>query len=560
VRRAATLLAALCLLAAGLGLASPPPAAAQDPPALKNLGTTPEGYRLSGREALAIAARAPRGAAERRRLGRRQVFANVFVKRPDRWQVSWFERGNDREVAQVLVDDGAGVVLEDWTEPQVAWTMARGYPGAFGRAVNSPWIWLGLTALFVLPFADRRRGRRLVAVDLAAVASLGVSVAFFNDARIDVSAPLAYPPLLYLLARMLWLGLRRPRAGEPAPRALVGVGPLTAMLVFLVGFRLTLNLVDSNVIDVGYSGVIGADRFADGLDLWGTFPSDNENGDTYGPVAYAAYLPFEQLLPWSGRWDALDAAHAAAITWDLLCIALLWRIGRWLGGARLAVTLAYAWAACPFTLYVLNTNGNDGLVAALVLAALAAGAGGRAGPGGVLVALAGWAKFGPFALAPLFAAHVRGGALRFAAGFAAVSALCAVLVLASGGVGTFVDRTLGFQADRDAPFSIWGQLGDGWDPVQLGVQGAAVVLGIVVALVPRRRDAVGLAALSAAVLIATQLGLTYWFYLYVAWFLGPVLVAVLARGAAPLRPSPADATAPAAARSPRPAAAVVSSG
>ena len=31
------------------------------------------------------------------------------------------------------------------------------------------------------------------------------------------------------------------------------------MAVFLVGFRLTLNLVDSNVIDVGYSGVIGAD-------------------------------------------------------------------------------------------------------------------------------------------------------------------------------------------------------------------------------------------------------------------------------------------------------------
>ena len=69
---------------------------------------------------------------------------------------------------------------------------------------------------------------------------------------------------------------------------------------------------------------------------------------------------------------------------------------------------------------------------------------------------------------------------------------------------------------------------------------------------PRRRDAVGLAALSAAVLIATQLGLTYWFYLYVAWFLGPVLVAVLARGAAPVSPSPAGATAPAAARSPRP--------
>jgi hypothetical protein len=558
VRRAATLLAALCLLAPGLGLAAPPAAVAQDPPALEDLSTTPRGYRLSGREALAIAARAPRGAAERRRLGRGRVFANVFVKRPGRWQVSWFERGSDREVVQVIVDDGAGIVLEDWTGPQVAWTMARGYPGAFGRAVNSPWIWLGLTALFVLPFADRRRGRRLVAVDLAAIASLGISVAYFNDARIDVSAPLAYPPLIYLLGRMLWLGLRRPRAPEVAPRPLVGVRVLGAMAVFLVGFRLTLNLVDSNVIDVGYSGVIGADRFADGLDLWGTFPGDNQNGDTYGPVAYAAYLPFEQLLPWSGTWDALDAAHAAAITWDLLCLALLWRIGRRLGGTRLAVTLTYAWAACPFTLYVLNTNGNDGLVAALVLAALAAAA--RPVASGTLVALAGWAKFGPFALAPLFATHVRGGAARFAAGFAVVSALCAALVMASGGLDTFADRTLGFQAGRDAPFSIWGQLGDGWDPLQVAVQGAAVVLGVALAFVPHRRDTVGLAALSAAVLIATQLGLTYWFYLYVAWFLGPLLVAVLARGAGRVSPSPADATAPAAARSPRPAAAVASSG
>ena len=90
--------------------------------------------------------------------------------------------------------------------------------------------------------------------------------------------------------------------------------------MFLVGFRIGLNLTDSNVIDVGYAGVIGADRLADGDPLYGGWPKDNEHGDTYGPVTYATYLPFEQLFPWSGVWDDLPAAHGAAIVFDLLTL------------------------------------------------------------------------------------------------------------------------------------------------------------------------------------------------------------------------------------------------
>ena len=39
----------------------------------------------------------------------------------------------------------------------------------------------------------------------------------------------------------------------------------------------------------------------------------------------------------------------------------------------------------------------------------------------------------------------------------------------------------------------------------------------------------GLAAVAAAVLIALQLGLTYWFYLYIVWFFPFVAVALFAR-------------------------------
>ena len=65
------------------------------------------------------------------------------------------------EIVQVYVADATGEVTQVWTGFQVAWTMARGYPGAFGRRVNALYVWLPLCVLFMLPFIPwRRRGRR----------------------------------------------------------------------------------------------------------------------------------------------------------------------------------------------------------------------------------------------------------------------------------------------------------------------------------------------------------------------------------------------------------------
>ena len=143
---------------------------------------------------------------------------------------------------------------------------------------------------------------------------------------------------------------------------------LAVALVFLVGFRVALNVVDSNVIDVGYAGVLGADRIVDGDGLYGDgFSRDVPKGDTYGPVNYLLYVPFEQAMPWSGRWDDLPAAHGAAIAFDLLTIGVLLLLGRALRpgreGTALGVALAYAWAAYPYTAFALETNSNDTLVA-----------------------------------------------------------------------------------------------------------------------------------------------------------------------------------------------------
>jgi hypothetical protein len=488
------------------------------------LAKKPQGHRLSGSEAL----RKAEGLAKVRKARRKYPgsYANVFLKGQQRWQVSFYSRDKPpKEIAQVYVDDASGIVTEAWTGHQVAWTMARGYPGAFGRKVNDPLVWLPLLALFLAPFVVTRGVR----VDLLVLAAFSVSLAYFNDANIDASVPLVYPLLVYLLGRMLWVGLRSEPVREPL-RLLVPVSWLAIAVVFLIGFRVGLNVTSSNVIDVGYAGVIGADKLAHGDRLYGAFPDDNQQGDTYGPVAYAAYLPFEAIWPWSGRWDDLPASHAAAITFDLLCLLLLFLLGRMIRGPGLGVVLAYLWAAFPFTLYAANTNSNDSLVAVLVLLALVVA--GRPALRGAAAALAGLTKFAPLALAPLLAFHDRDERgerfLLFVAGFATVAALALVPIALDGpSLRDVYDRTIGFQAGRGSPFSVWGLYG--LDLVQTVWQIVAVGLALVLAVVPRRRDIVGLAALCGAILLAAQLGVTHWFYLYVVWFFPLVAIALFGR-------------------------------
>ena len=143
-----------------------------------------------------------------------------------------------------------------------------------------------------------------------------------------------------------------------------------------------------------------------------------ERGDTYGPLSYLAYVPFEQALPWSGRWDDLPAAHGAAIAFDLLVVAGLLLLGVRLRPGRegrlLGLALAYAWAAFPYTAFALETNSNDSLVA---LACVPGDAGAhdlagahaprRRGARRSRWAPGAAAKFVPLALAPLFAVYPR---------------------------------------------------------------------------------------------------------------------------------------------------------
>jgi hypothetical protein len=456
--------------------------------------------------------------------------SEAFTKGPHRWQVSYLADGD--EVAQVIVDERSRKAVEVWTGPQVAWEMARGLPGAFGRKVNAPYVWIPLMIAFVVPFFDWRRPFRLLHADLLALLAFSVSHVYFNRGEISTSVPLVYPVLGYLLIRMLLFGFVR-RFREQGPlRLMVPTAYLAMALVFLVGFRVGLNLTSSNVIDVGYSGVIGADRLTHGDGIYGNFPTDDRSGDTYGPVNYYAYVPFELAFPWNGKWDELPAAHAAALFFDLMTMLGLFLVGRRLrpgrDGNELGVVLAYAWAAYPYTLFALSSNANDSLVAMLLVYAVLFLR--WSWLRGALLALASATKFAPLALAPLFAGYARRRetAVRFAVAFTVVLALVMLPVFVDGGLERFWDRTIGFQLGRQSPFSIWGQH-EGLGVVQDAVKVLACALALLVAFVPRKKSPVVTAALGAAVLIALELSLTHWFYLYIVWFFPLVAIALLAQ-------------------------------
>ena len=479
-----------------------------------------------------------------------------FDDKSGEWTISFVAKsgrnGPDRTEAEVLVTDTPAAVKEVRTGPQVAWMMARGYTGAFGRGINRPALWISLMALFLIPLVSWRRFFSLRTLDLAVLLSLSASLVWFNRGEIFTSVPLAYPPLIYLALRMVVIAYRRarPRA-QPfmssrsitaADNSPAGSGPqfggwsptwlLVTLLALALGIRYGLNAFDSNVIDVGYAGPIGADRISHGRTPYGTFPSDCGRCDTYGPLNYIAYVPFEWWFPWTGKWDDLPAAHGAAVAFDVIAILGLLVLGWLVSGPRLATAFGLAWAAFPFTSYSLETNSNDSLVAAMLIWGLVVAR--RPLGRGLMLGLAMSAKFAPAVLLVLWARHPfprrapKRGGMWFSLGLLLAAAMTGWVLALDGmdGIRAFWSRTIKYQFQRASPFSIWGQY-PGLRPVQIALVSAIALAAVAVVIWPRQLDLVQFAAISAALMIGTQLTLTHWFYLYIPWFLPFVILALV---------------------------------
>lgn len=605
---AAVAVAPAALAQQGKAAPQPQPAGATATPS--GLPETPTGYRVDAAAALAAADADPKIEARRAELRRSQLLtASLEAKPVNVWEVSYFVDGRKQNL--VVVDGISGDVTESWTGSAVTWPMARGKRGQFGHMLNAPWVWGPLAAIFLLCLLDYRRLRKWAHLDLLVLLSFGVSQAYFNAAETGVSVPLYYPPLLYLLIRLASIGFRGPGRAGTAREGLRPSAPRWLLIGLAVGLlvaRIAANMADSGVIDVGYAGVIGADKITDARPIYGatSFPSDNPTGDTYGPADYFAYVPFEQAFPWSGSWDDLPAAHAAAISFDLATILGLYALGaavtrrrreglaggpaavlegdsataqvatapgaepargdagrgerpagwtalraraRSLSPGRpenaLGLVLVFAWLAYPYSDFALQSNSNDALISALLVWSLALFAMPLAR--GALLGTAALAKFVPLALLPLFTAGERGlgtrapggersrlRALRspalFLAAFAAAALLFGAHPAVDPGLATFFERTVESQLDRESPFSIWGQVDLDW--LHTLVKAGTLALALAVAFVPRRRSLTQVGALAGAVVIAVELTLQHWFYLYIPWFLPMALLAIAVTTAA----------------------------
>ena len=147
---------------------------------------------------------------------------------------------------------------------------------------------------------------------------------------------------------------------------------LAGAAIFLIGFRGGLDRYDSNVIDVGYAGVVGADRLVSGDTPYGTFPTNtgrpaasrtptgrrratarstaataararSSSATRTAPSTTPPTCRAVALLGWTGLWDDLPAAHFTSALFDALCALGLLFVGQTAGrlaarrGARVRV-------------------------------------------------------------------------------------------------------------------------------------------------------------------------------------------------------------------------------
>ena len=271
--------------------------------------------------------------------------------------------------------------------------MARGYPGAFGgKTLNRTEVWLGPCAVFLLGLIDWRRLRSLRTLDLLVLLSFSVSLWFFNRGDVFESMSLVYPVFAYLLARMVWVGLR-------------GRSPSRRAAFWLVCAR-GRDRLPRRLSDRPQPGGLERDRRR--LPRRRRRAPNRERGDAVRPHAPpgeaegvrtcgtrrarsatasrptgAASRRTSAATPTGRRptsptcpviccSDEREVGHASrrALHVDRVRpprdpgLAL---VGRRFGGLPLAATLAFAWAAYPFTQYVSNSNTNDAIPPVLLI-------------------------------------------------------------------------------------------------------------------------------------------------------------------------------------------------
>ena len=190
--------------------------------------------------------------------------------------------------------------------------------GHYGQVFDSPWVLVPFTLMFLLPLLLLRRCSWLARLDIGVVLLFGVSYARFDSAHLGSAVWPFYPPLLYIMIRMLIRGFRSQSLTRKIdirlPTVLLAVGLLA------LWSRGSWSRYCRRVIDVGTASALGAHRILGGQSI---YYSSLGHPDTYGPLAYLVYVPFMALSRHVVGY--LLPAREATIAFDLLTIGgLIW--------------------------------------------------------------------------------------------------------------------------------------------------------------------------------------------------------------------------------------------
>lgn len=515
----------VCAIAPASASAAKGPPPDVEPPVFKttNPNVVPPGFTIDPAQAMAIAKRSTKLEAIHR--AHHPLKYSVYAWANSHYEIYFSFHG--KVIADQIVSR-TGQLGSTYTGALIIGIYARGH---YGQVFDSPWVLVPFTLMFLLPILLLRRCSWLDRLDIAAVLGFGASYALFDTAHLEWAVWLLYLPLAYLLVRMLIRGAKARWAVSPIDVRLPTAVLVIGLLALVVG-RIAVSLTPANVVDVATASALGANRILHGQSL---YYFSIGHPDTYGPLAYLAYVPFVAIS--HGSWSYLLAAREAAIAFDLLTIAgLVWfgfRLRRGRAGWRLGLLLAWLWAACPFSVLGMEKSTNDGLVALIVVLVMLT----LASPikRGVVVGLGAASKFFPAVLLPLVAVgrgiESRSAIRQVLAGFVIATGASFAIFLPPGGLQEVWSHTIGYQLTRTDIFSIWA-LHPTLAPIKVALQLGAVILAVAVALRPRGpRTPAQVSALAAAVIIAVQLPALHWFYLYIVWFVPLVLIAVLAPGA-----------------------------
>jgi Glycosyltransferase family 87 len=526
----------LCAMAPASATAAKGPPPDVEPPVFqtKNPNALPLGFTVTPAQAMVIAKRSTKLEAIHR--AHHPLHYAVYAWAYSHYEIYFSFHG--KPIADQIVTR-TGVLGPTYTGGLIIGIYARGH---YGQAFDAAWVLVGFTVMFLLPLLLLRRCSWLDRLDIAILLGFGASYARFDTAHLGSAVWLFYVPLVYLLVRMLMRGAtatwKVPRIDVRLPTAVLVIG-----LLALVAGRIVVCLSPANVVDVATASALGANRILHGQSI---YYYSIGHPDTYGPLAYLAYVPF--LAFWKGSWSYLLAAREAAITFDLLTIAgLVWfgfRLRRGRAGWRLGLLLAWLWAACPFTVLGMEKSTNDGLIALIVVLVMLT----LNSPikRGVVVGLGAASKFFPAVLLPLVAigpgTENRSAIRKVLAGFVIVTGASFALFLPPGGITEVWSHTIGYQLTRQDIFSIWA-MHPGLAPIKVALELGAVILAVAVAFRPRGpRTPAQVSALGAAVIISVQIPAMHWLYLYIVWFVPLVLIAVLAGGApSGQEPAPVEA-------------------